>query len=131
MPVLMSFDSATSCLTKLNGGTFPFRPSTTYALMQNHVHGKDVGTVSVTKDNYDSTKVGSYTWNGKTYDVTAKEVGDDFKVDDGASYNDAAAVYYTAYQKYAPKTQEATSKWSDYQSDVFKDIVLVMYGIEA
>lgn len=46
--------------------------------MQNHVPGKAVGTVSVTKDNYDSTKVGSYTWNGKTYDVTAKEVGGGF-----------------------------------------------------
>lgn len=253
----------------------------TYAMMMNHVPGKAVGTVSVTKDNYDSTKVASYTWNGKTYDVTAKEVltwsassadkdgkydvpdgqvilsyvqakvlqakadeegvsvsndevddymkqqsssasvsdmaksygvskdemydylkgalkvqklqdkvigeagdatapdgpgtpkgndydkktsgyadyivklaksmgewdsdkdtfkdgsaigkavGDDFKVSDGASYNDAAAAYYAAYQEYAPKAQTATSKWSDYQNNVFKDIVLVMYGIEA
>lgn len=102
-----------------------------YALMQNHVPGKAVGTVSVTKDNYDSTKVASYTWNGKTYDVTAKEVGDDFKVDDGASCNDAAAAYHAAYQEYAPKAQEATSRWSDYQNDVFEDIVLVMYGVEA
>jgi len=34
--------------------------------MQNHVHGKDVGTVSVTKDNYGSIKVASYTWNRPT-----------------------------------------------------------------
>lgn len=47
-------------------GAFSLRPSTTYALMQNHVPGKDVGTVSVTKDNYDSTKVASYTWNRPT-----------------------------------------------------------------
>lgn len=50
----------------LNGGAFSFRPSTTYALMQNHVHGKAVGTVSVRKDNYDSIKVASYTWNRPT-----------------------------------------------------------------
>lgn len=63
--------------------------------------------------------------------MTAKVVGDDFKVDDGASCNDAAAAYYAAYQEYAAKAQKATSKWSDYQNDVFEDIVLVMYGIEA
>lgn len=63
--------------------------------------------------------------------MTAKEVGDDFKVDDGASCNDAAAAYHAACQEYAPKAQEATSRWSDYQSDVFEDIALVMYGIEA
>lgn len=63
--------------------------------------------------------------------MTAKEVGDDFKVDDCATCNDAAAAYLAAYQEYAPKAQEATSKWSDYQNDVFEDIVLVMYGIAA
>lgn len=63
--------------------------------------------------------------------MTAKEVGDDFKDDDGASYNDAAAAYHAACKEYAPKAQEATSKWSDYQNDVFEDIALVMYGIEA
>ncbi len=61
------FHADVRCIyAQLNGGAFSFRPSTTYALMQNHVHGKDVGTVSVTKDNYDSTKVASYTWNRPT-----------------------------------------------------------------
>lgn len=49
---------------------------------------------------------------------------------DGASYNEAAAAYYAAYQEYQPQAQAVAGKWKDYQNNVFKDVVLTMYAVE-
>ncbi|AEB06557.1 hypothetical protein Corgl_0439 [Coriobacterium glomerans PW2] len=68
------------------------------------------------------------TWADETGPLHAV-LKDQHFTSDSATYDQAMAVYYVAYQQYSESNSKATSAWSDFQNDLFSKVDITFYGM--
>ncbi len=81
--------------------------------------------INLAGDEWDSEK-GTWASEDGTY-ATALS-GEEFTAD-SATYAQALTAYYTAYQQYSSELSSQSTKWSEFENDLFKAANVTMYGL--